>query len=106
MTARMEQLMKFLEENPNDSFVKFALSLEYINLGDDDSGLRYFKEILEYDPGYTGTYYHLGKLYERRNEKELAEKTYKEGMNRTQGKELHTYSELQQAMNQLLYDEE
>ncbi|HZX75148.1 MAG TPA: tetratricopeptide repeat protein, partial [Cyclobacteriaceae bacterium] len=61
--TRIDQLQKFLEGAPNDSFVKFALALEYINQSDDETGLRFFKEILDHDPDYTGTYYHLGKLY-------------------------------------------
>ena len=103
---RIEKLKEFIAADPTDNFSKHALALEYIKLGEDKIARTFFEEILQQDPAYIGTYYHLGKLYERRNEKELAEKTYKEGMNRTQGKELHTYSELQQAMNQLLYDEE
>jgi Tfp pilus assembly protein PilF len=104
--SRIEQLFKFLETNPNDSFVKFALALEYISESDDERALKYFTEIQQYDPDYTGVYYHLGKLHERQKEKKLAEEAYREGMKRTIGKDQKTYHELQEAMNQLLYDEE
>jgi len=104
--SRIEQLKKFLEQNPDDSFVKYALAIEHINLGDDDTADKFFKSILESDPDYTGMYYHLGKLLLRRNEKSEAEKTFREGMRRTFGKEQHTYAELQQALNEMLYEDE
>ncbi|MGB3076129.1 MAG: tetratricopeptide repeat protein [Chitinophagales bacterium] len=103
--SRIEQLLIFLSGNPKDSFVKFALALEYAKLGDDEKTLSYFKEILADDPDYCGTYYHLGKLYEKLNKKEKAEETYKEGLKRSMGKEQKTYQELQEALNQLLFEE-
>ena len=104
--SRIEQLNKFLEQNPDDSFVKYALAIEYVTRGDDNSALGYFQSILEHHPGYTATYYHLGKLYQRRNENGTAEKVYREGMRRTTGKEQRAYNELQQALNELLGEEE
>ncbi|MBA3649114.1 MAG: tetratricopeptide repeat protein [Chitinophagales bacterium] len=100
-TKRIEQLNSFLKQNPGDSFVKFALALEYINGGDNDKALEYFKDILRHDPDYTGLYYHLGKLYEKLNMLEEAEETYKEGLWRTSGKDVHAHRELEEAINQL-----
>src|SRR5947207_1597589 len=77
--TRIEQLKKFLGQNSNDSFVLYALAIEYVNIGDDETALDYFKKILQHHPDYTGLYYHLGKLYERMRRKELAEETYREG---------------------------
>ncbi len=95
-----------MEQNPHDSFVKYALAIEHVNSGDDETALNYFNSILETDPHYTGMYYHLGKLYQRRKENDLAEKTFREGMQRTIGKDAHTYRELREALNALLFEEE
>jgi predicted Zn-dependent protease len=103
--SRIKQLERFLEQNPDDSFVRYALAMEYIKLGDDTTALRFFHSILEKDPDYTGTYYHLGKLYLRMKDRAQAEETYREGMKRTFEKEQHAYAELQQALNDLLFDE-
>lgn len=103
---RIDQLMKFLQLSPNDSFIKYALALEYIKEGDDEKGKLYFEEILKNDPDYIGTYYHLGKLYERLREKFLAENTYQEGLRRSVGIDAKTYQELQEALNELLYEDE
>lgn len=100
---RLEQLNEFLKNNTNDSFIKFAIALEYIKKNDDRKALEYFSDILNNDPDYVGTYYHLGKLYERLGEKENAIKSYEAGMNVTKEKnEQHAFSELQEALNQLV----
>ena len=103
---RIDRLMEFLKANPNDTFVLFALALEYINQGNDEMGLRFFMDILKKDPEYTGVYYHLGKLYERLDQKKQAKETYEEGLRRTTGKEERSYRELQEALNQLTEPED
>lgn len=92
-----------LSENPNDSFLKFALALENLKLGNEREAEKNFTEIIEHNPNYTGTYYHLGKLLERKGEKAKAETIYKTGIQLTFGKEFHTHAELQNALNELLY---
>ncbi|MCY7410845.1 MAG: tetratricopeptide repeat protein [Chitinophagales bacterium] len=77
---RIDQLNNFLEQNPNDSFVLYALATEYVNMGDDETALSFYQKILSGNPNYTGTYYHLGKLYQRRNEKQKAEETFNDGL--------------------------
>lgn len=99
---RLEQLFDFLKNVPNDSFLKFAIALEYIKKDNDEKALEYFLNIVQNDPNYIGVYYHLGKLYERIGKNQDAEKIYQSGMQITKQKnELHTYSELQEAYNQL-----
>ena len=98
---RKQQLLEFLAQSPNDSFLKFALALEFIKAGDDDSALVYFKDIITHDPDYTGTYYHLGKLYQRKNDHSLARQTLMDGIDRTKEKDPHTYAELRQALDEL-----
>ena len=77
---RIEKLKQFLAESPNDSFLKHALALEYIKLGNDEAARELFESVLATDPGYVGSYYHLGKLLERNNKIEGAIKIYETGM--------------------------
>ncbi len=65
---RINKLKEFLQDSPNDSFIKHALALEYIKLNDDAAARLLFEEVLAYEPGYVGSYYHLGKLLERTGE--------------------------------------
>jgi Tfp pilus assembly protein PilF len=98
---RISQLKKLLEQEPADSFLLYALATEYVSLHDDRTALEYFTKLLHHDPDYAGTYYHLGKLYLRNNQPDLAEKTFREGMSRTMGKDAKAYRELQEAFNQM-----
>ena len=79
-TKRLTQLFNFLESNPNDSFILFAIAKEYEKLADKEKALEYYLKLAETDPNYVGTYYHLGKLYEQFNQIKTAFFTYKKGM--------------------------
>ena len=77
---RVARIMEFLKTNPGDNFLEHALALEYIKAGNDAGARQVFETILLRDPGYTGSYYHLGKLLERTGEKKLASDWYEKGM--------------------------
>lgn len=99
---RIEKLMEFLKNMPDDSFLKHALSLEYIKAGDDVAAASLFRELLEKDPGYVGSYYHLGKLLERSGENAEAIVVYEKGMEvAKKNNDRHSYSELQAAKEEL-----
>lgn len=77
---RLEKLKAFLEENPNDNFVRHAMALEYIKVGNDQEARSLFEAILSQDPAYTGSYYHLAKLLERNDLPDDAARVYEKGM--------------------------
>ena len=62
---RIDKITAMLRENPTDSFLQHALALEYIKLGKDGEARKLFESLLNADPGYIGSYYHLAKLLER-----------------------------------------
>lgn len=97
---RLEKLLEFIKNEPNDEFLKYALATEYLSLNNTEKALAYYEDLVKNHPGYTGTYYHLGKLYEALNRKDDAIKTYETGMRITREKrDNHAYSELQAAYN-------
>lgn len=101
---RISKLKAFLESSPEDSFLKHALALEYIKLNNDAAARRLFEEVLEREPGYVGSYYHLGKLLERTGEQSLAGSIYEKGMAIAKEiKDMHAYNELQAAYEDLMY---
>lgn len=104
---RINKLKEFLEKDPKDSFSKYALALEYIKLNEIENGKALFEELIINDPKYTGTYYQLGKLYQKSGQTDLAEKTFKTGISiTTELQQLHAKSELMGALNELLYGDE
>ena len=101
---RVEKLKEFLKENPADSFLKHALALEYIKTGDDGEARKLFGEIVENDPRYVGTYYHLAKLLERNEETEAAIRIYEKGMEEAKkAGDHHAYGELRGAYEELTF---
>jgi Tfp pilus assembly protein PilF len=100
---RIAKLKEFLEANPNDSFVQHALALEYVKAGDDAEARKLFENILLSDKNYIGSYYHLGKLLERNDERESAIKWYELGMLRAkENGDMHAYNELLAALEDLV----
>ncbi len=101
---RIEKLKEFLKENPADSFLNHALALEYIKLGDDKQARGLFEAILQREPGYVGSYYHLAKLLERNNETDEAIKVYEKGMQMAkEAGDNHAFGELRGAYEELTY---
>lgn len=62
MTDRLEQLLHFHEENPEDTFVLFALAREYLKLDEANKAISYYEKVLVIDENYVGAYYHKGLL--------------------------------------------
>jgi Tfp pilus assembly protein PilF len=101
---RINTLRGFLVANPNDSFVKHALALEYIKVGDDATAKILFEEILAHDASYIGTYYHLAKLLERTGDTKAAIACYEKGMEAAQkAGDRHAYGELRSAHEDLTF---
>lgn len=101
---RIEKLKEFLKDTPADSFLQHALALEYIKLGNDADAKKLFEDILNREPEYTGTYYHLAKLLERNNETDAAIKVYEKGMEEAKkAGENHAYNELRGAYEELTF---
>ena len=102
MTAA--KIKEMLRENPNDSFLCHALALEYIKIGNDGDAKRLFESILDNEPGYIGSYYHLAKLLERIGETDAAIKVYEKGMEEAKkvGDD-HSLSELRSAFEELTF---
>ncbi|MXV15104.1 tetratricopeptide repeat protein [Hufsiella ginkgonis] len=77
---RLQKLLEFLEQEPSDPFLKYALATEYLRLNEADTALTYYEDLVNNHPAYVGTYYHLGKLYEAMERKADAIRTYENGM--------------------------
>jgi Tfp pilus assembly protein PilF len=102
--SRIEKILVMLAENPADSFLQHALALEYIKTGDDEKARDLFEDILNRDPGYIGSYYHLAKLQERLGETDQAVQVYKKGMEvAMKAGDNHAYGELRGAYEELTF---
>jgi Tfp pilus assembly protein PilF len=99
---RIEQLLDFLKQTPNDCFLKHALALEYIKLGRDQEAEVLFKENMAFDDKYIATYYHLAKLLERQNRIQEAINIYEKGLVQAQAiGDRHAFAEMEAALEDL-----
>ena len=99
---RMEKLKEYLAAQPQDSFLQHALALEHLKIGQESEALNLFTSILNRDPDYIGSYYHLAQLLQRQGKKEEALYWYQQGMTRARALgDKHAYNELYMAYEDL-----
>lgn len=96
---RKALLLDVLRENPNDTFARYALALEY-NKEELPGKARELLELLRVEhPDYLPTYYQLGKLIETEGDEEKALSVYREGLQLAiKQHDLKTRSELEEAI--------
>lgn len=98
---RLALLLEFYEQDPGDAFTRFAIAKEYLKRDEPEHALAFYEKLIADQPDYTGTYYHLGKLYETLGRKAEAVTTYQKGIDAARRqRNLKDLSELQDALLQ------
>jgi len=91
-----------LADQPADNFLQHALALEQIKIGNDQEARLLFEAILQRDPSYIGSYYHLAKLLERIGDEASAISVYEKGMEACKkAGDNHAFGELRGAYEEL-----
>ncbi len=99
MNHRIEQLLTFIKNEPDDPFNQYALALEYMNF-DINMAQKHFEILYQQQPNYLPLYYHLGKLYEEIENYTKALEIYKQGIDVAKKQNnLKTEKELTSALN-------
>ncbi|HOY12338.1 MAG TPA: tetratricopeptide repeat protein [Saprospiraceae bacterium] len=94
---RITILKEMLAEDPADSFIWFAIAKEHEKT-DPQTAIDTYLHLRSLDASYVGLYYHLGKMYELKGEKQLAIDTYSEGiLVAKKQSDFHSISELNNA---------
>ena len=94
---RIQQLLEFLEEEPDNPFNLYALALEY-QKHDPEKVVYYFDMLLQNYKDYLPTYYHAADFFAQRNEITKAKAIYEEGIKlAAQKNDSHALRELQNA---------
>jgi tetratricopeptide (TPR) repeat protein len=100
--TRLEKLQKFLKADPNDSFTRYAIGLEYLSIKDFPKASEMFEALILNDKSYVATYYQLGDCYRQMKENEKALGCYQKGIIQARAaNDLHTASELQMMLDEL-----
>lgn len=79
MSSRLEQLLVMLNEDPKDSFLRYAVAVEYASAGSTGDAIALIDSLINDQPDYLGAYYKLGQLYEQTGDYEKALDIYRRG---------------------------
>ncbi len=78
--SRVDEIKKMLKSDPTDSFLSYALALEYEKAEQPKKAIDIIEALIKNDPNYLGAYYKLGQLYEAKDELDKAQKIYQVGI--------------------------
>lgn len=99
---RIGKLKRILENEPNDSFARYALGLEMAGKGETQVAVSIFQEVIHRDPAYIPAYQQLGYAYEKLGRRADAAETFRRGIEvAAQQNDLHARSEMQEALDEL-----
>ncbi len=101
-TNRIEILKSMVEQDPNNSFARYGLGMEYVNAGQFANAIAHFRALIAANADYAAAYYHGGQALEKLGNIEEARELYEKGIEATaRTGDGHTRSELQGALDLL-----
>jgi tetratricopeptide (TPR) repeat protein len=101
-TNRLEILKQMVGQDPNNTFARYGLAMEYANSGNLNEAIAEFQALLQRDENYCAAYYHGGQALEKLGQVEEARVLYEKGIEAcTRKGDLHTRSEIEAALNLL-----
>ena len=99
---RLATLLTMMRDKPDDSFLIFALALEYRSGGNQAESRVYFERLVCDFPDYVATYYQYGKMEEENGNLDKAVDLYHKGIEKAKAAgDAKTVRELQQAIDMM-----
>jgi tetratricopeptide (TPR) repeat protein len=77
---RLDQLLELLKDDPNDSFVRYGVAMEYAKAGEFEEAMREFGELLTRNAEYVPGYFMAGRTCEQKGDVEAAKDFYRRGI--------------------------
>jgi tetratricopeptide (TPR) repeat protein len=101
-SSRLDVLMKFLEEDPTDSFTRYAIALEYASMHHLSEAIMKMEELITLDPNYVPAYQQLGGFLKQTGNTGEALKIFERGIQQAalMG-DKHALDEMQEAIDEL-----
>lgn len=102
MSSRIEEIKAIIQTTPQEPFPRYALAMEYKNLGFPEQAHQAFVELERLFPHYVPQYLMHGNLLMEIQQREDARRVFEQGlMEAEKSKNHHARSELAQALNQI-----
>ena len=100
--TRLDILKSMVAQNPQDSFSRYGLAMEYRNGGDLEGAVREFRALIGVNPNYCYAYFHGGQALERLGRLEEAAELYRQGIEASvRSGDQHARGEIQGALDLL-----
>lgn len=94
---RIEHLLQFVQEDPDDPFNYYALALEYQSV-DKNHAIQYFDKLLREFPDYLPTYFHAAAFFTNNETADKVRQIYEKGIELSvRQKNGHAQKELENA---------
>ena len=95
-------LQEILAQNPNDSFARYGLAMEYANKGETETALSEFARLRAANPDYTAAYQMTAQLLMKTGREDEARKMLEEGIAcAVRTKNQHARSEMEGMLDEL-----
>lgn len=78
-SQRLQKLEKFYKEEPDNTFIIYALAMEYEKI-DLSQALQYYEQLLDNHPEYLPTYYQVAHIYWEDEDIEKANEVFLKGI--------------------------
>jgi len=100
--SRLEQFKEFVSLDPNDTFSRYALALEYMGIDNFPAAIEQFQEVIRLDPDYSAAYLQAAICAKHLQQLELAKSFLRGGIQAAEKKrDWHARDEMQTALDEL-----
>jgi tetratricopeptide (TPR) repeat protein len=101
-TNRLDALKQMLAQDPDNTFARYGLAMEYSKNDRSQEAIAEFEAVLEKDSTYVAAYYHGGQALEKLGRIDDARELYEKGIEACRRKgDTHTQSEIEAALSLL-----
>jgi predicted Zn-dependent protease len=99
---RIAMLNEMVAQDPNNSFARYGLAMEYSNSGQLEQAIEEFRKLLTANPDYTGGYFMAAQTLMKCDRPEEARKMLQDGIATAQRKgDAHAQSEMQSMLEEI-----
>jgi cytochrome c-type biogenesis protein CcmH/NrfG len=99
---RMAMLNEMLAQDPNNSFARYGLAMEYSNTGRLEQAIEEFQKLLTANPDYTAGYFMAAQTFVKAERVEEARKMLHDGIATAARKgDGHAQSEMQSMLEEI-----
>jgi Tfp pilus assembly protein PilF len=100
--SRLEQFKEFVASDPNDTFSRYALALEYMGIDHFPAAIEQFQEVIRIDRDYSAAYFQAAICAKNLQQLELAKNFLRGGIQAAEKKgDWHARDEMQAALDDL-----